>query len=394
MTDDRRLPTPGAADPDANTRLSPLHLGLIAVLLCLTPLIGVLYRGDPPGRYLEFPPTTRYVVHAPFNWPVFLLLIAFVVVVCFPFVHRFIAYDGKAGRRVGATGGSFPWWGWLGTGMVAVFWFLAWNRFAFFTPLQRYTFFPLWLGCILVLNGLSCRRRGSCLLRSRPRFFFFLFPASALFWWYFEYLNRFVQNWYYIAGGEVSAAEYVVHASLCFSTVLPAVVSAEELLGTFPRLTAPFRRWRPIPVPAGKGTGLPLVGAAVLSLALLAVLPDVFFPLVWIAPLLVLVGFQLTAGRLTVFDGLREGDWRRIVVPALAALLCGFLWEMWNWKSLAHWQYSIPFVHRFRIFAMPLPGYAGYLPFGLECVAAAALIRERLPEGERESEEPAAGTGS
>jgi hypothetical protein len=283
---------------------------------------------------------------------------------------------GRQGAGPAQAAAPFPWWGWLGAGMVALFWVLAWNRFPFFEPLQRYTFFPLWLGCILTVNGLSCLRQGTCLLRSRPFYFLALFPASALFWWYFEYLNRFVQNWYYLGGGTISAAEYVLHASVCFSTVLPAVVSADEFLGTFPRLTAPFLDWRPVSVPEGRGIGLPLISVAVFSLALLAVFPDVLFPLVWISPLLVLVGFQLAAGRPTVFDGVRRGDWRRVVLPALAALLCGFLWEMWNWKSLAHWQYSIPFVHRLQIFAMPLPGYAGYLPFGIECAAAASLIND------------------
>jgi hypothetical protein len=39
---------------------------------------------------------------------------------------------------------------------------------------------------------------------------------------------------------------------------------------------------------------------------------------------------------------------------------------MWNFFSLAKWEYSIPFVHRYQIFKMPVLGYAGYLPFGLE----------------------------
>jgi hypothetical protein len=57
-----------------------------------------------------------------------------------------------------------------------------------------------------------------------------------------------------------------------------------------------------------------------------------------------------------------------------AALVCGFFWEMWNWGSLARWEYSIPHVDRFRVFEMPLLGYAGYLPFGIECAAIAALV--------------------
>ncbi|HHO48630.1 MAG TPA: hypothetical protein ENN06_09315 [Desulfobacteraceae bacterium] len=358
-------------------RPGAFHYLWMATLLLLAPLGGVVWLDLLLAPYLEFPPATGYVVHAPFFLPIFLVLLLFVGAVCFFFVHRLITFRG-AKASTGREAYPFPWWGRLGIIMVTVFWVLAWSRFLFFESLQRYTFFPLWLGCILTVNGLSCGRQGTCLLRSRPRFFLALFPASALFWWYFEYLNRFVGNWYYLVGGDMGAAEYVIHATVCFSTVLPAVASTDEFLGTFPRLTAPFREWRPVSAPKGKGPGLALIGAAAFSLALLAVFPDILFPLVWISPLLVLVGFQLASGRPTVFDGVREGDWRRVVLPALAALVCGLYWETWNWKSLAHWQYSIPFVHRFQIFAMPLPGYSGYLPFGLQCAAAAALISDHF----------------
>ena len=55
----------------------------------------------------------------------------------------------------------------------------------------------------------------------RPWYFLGLFVVSAVFWWFFEYLNRFVQNWYYV-GGEFNAGEYFLYATLPFSTVLPA----------------------------------------------------------------------------------------------------------------------------------------------------------------------------
>lgn len=55
---------------------------------------------------------------------------------------------------------------------------------------------------------------------------------------------------------------------------------------------------------------------------------------------------------------------------AVAALTCGFFWEMWNYHSEAKWIYSIPGVAIFPLFEMPLPGYSGYLPFGMMCALA------------------------
>jgi len=351
----------------------------MAVLLCFSPLAGVLYLDLPLERYLEFPPRTRYIVHAPFSWPVFLVLLSFITAVCSPVLIRLINYRNKQ-KRSCRTAYPFPWWGGLGMILVILSWVLAWNRFPVFAPLQRYTFTPLWIGYILAVSGISCRRMGICLMLSQPLFFLVLFPSSTIFWWYFEYLNRFAQNWYYLGGGDISAAEYVVHASICFSTVLPAVLATCELLWTFPRLTGAFEGWHPLLFPGRKeGVGWLLLSGAVFSLAFLVVLPDYLFPLVWISPLLVMVGMQLINGQRTVFTGVQEGDWRSVILPAMAALVCGFFWEMWNWKSLAHWEYSVPFVDRYRIFAMPLPGYAGYLPFGLECVMAASLIHALLP---------------
>ena len=60
---------------------------------------------------------------------------------------------------------------------------------------------------------------------------------------------------------------------------------------------------------------------------------------------------------------------------------------MWNFRSFAHWEYTVPYVQRFHLFEMPLMGYAGYLPFGLECLAAASL----LPGGLWRFPEPTGG---
>ena len=65
---------------------------------------------------------------------------------------------------------------------------------------------------------------------------------------------------------------------------------------------------------------------------------------------------------------------------ALAALVCGLCWETWNYYALAKWIYSVPFVHRFQIWEMPLIGFGGYLPFGMECAAVTAWICPSLIE--------------
>ena len=45
-----------------------MNLVVAGVMLLGLPLLGVALSGDPIIRYLEFPPRTRYVTHAPFCW--------------------------------------------------------------------------------------------------------------------------------------------------------------------------------------------------------------------------------------------------------------------------------------------------------------------------------------
>jgi hypothetical protein len=100
----------------------------------------------------------------------------------------------------------------------------------------------------------------------------------------------------------------------------------------------------------------------------------VLFPLLWLSPLLIVGSLQAWKGEHQIFAEMAAGDWRRAATAAAAALLCGFFWEMWNLYSLARWEYSIPLVHRFQLFEMPILGYAGYLPFGLECLVIGDLL--------------------
>src|SRR5262249_8907767 len=64
---------------------------------------------------------------------------------------------------------------------------------------------------------------------------------------------------------------------------------------------------------------------------------------------------------------IRAGRYDRIINLSLGGVLCGALWELWNFWAGAKWHYSVPIMERWKIFEMPLPGYFGFPPVALEC---------------------------
>ncbi len=345
-------------------------LVLATLLAWAAPLAGLAAAGQPIAAFLGFPPRTALVAHASFAWGAFVALSV-------PALGALALYcaalaNARVQRRAGALA-RFPWWGWLGVALIAAGWPLAWNS-ALSPAWRGQTFTLLWLGYILAMNGLAWRRSGQSLLTHRTRWFLALFPVSAAYWWLFEYLNQFVNNWHY---GGVAAGDdwdYFARATLPFATVLPAVASTWARLRQSPRLDA-----MALPALRGRATLAQLaLAAGTLALAGVGLWPDLLFPMLWVAPLLVLAGLQQLLVHDTVFAPLEQGDWRPILQSALAALVCGFFWELWNYGSLTGWRYSIPYVDRFHLFEMPLLGYAGYLPFGIECAVIMDLVARAI----------------
>lgn len=361
-----------------------------AALVWAAPLAGLVLSGQSVAPYLEFPPRTRQVTQAPFSWPAFILL-------SIPLLAAAALYAIALSRGSRPASGSaveelkaapFPWWGWLGLALVGAGWLLAWNDVVA-PEWRRHTFTPLWLGYIVTLNAAAYRRSGTSLLTAHPALFLALFPASALFWWLFEHLNRFAGNWYYTGTAAADGLDYFIQATLPFSSVLPAVASTWAWLRTFPRFDAMGTRMPLTAFVLGSGSNSSAgssgkawaVGAVILGTVALAGLgawPAPLFSVLWIGPLAVFLGLQKLFLGDTLLAPLARGDWRPLLQPAVAALVCGFFWELWNWGSLAQWHYAVPYVQRFHIFEMPLLGYSGYLPFGIECAVIIDLVRRML----------------
>ncbi len=342
----------------------------ILLMMFLLPLCGIWIAGKELKFFLEFPPLTRYVEHAGFSWFIFIAMALFVLVVVTPLLIKVVL---SSAQQKESQGYSFPFWGWVSIILCLVSWLLAWTRFDWFSDYQIFTFSPLWLAYIGIVSAFTFKRSGRCMLTNRPKYLIMLFIVSALFWWNFEYLNRFVQNWYYVGIEDLSPGQYFLFATLSFSTVLPAVLGTCELLETFPCLSAGLYEYKKIDTEYPKTIALIFLMLAGAGLFGIGIYPNFLYPLLWISPLFIITGMQRLAGLETIFSPLRQGNWSRVFLLAISALICGFFWEMWNSFSYAKWIYTIPFVQKFHIFEMPLLGYAGYLSFGLECGVIADL---------------------
>lgn len=261
----------------------------------------------------------------------------------------------------------------LGLLLVAVGWTASWTER---TPLAHNGFFPLWLGYVLVVDALVGVRTGSSLLTRSPRAFALLFLCSIPFWWIFELLNLRLGNWSYRLPHEYGWLAYHAEASLAFSTVVPAIFETAELYATLIRRPLPLEGRRLAP---GRRGWFGFVGAGAVMLALVLLLPDTFFPLVWISLFFIVdPAVHLVGGR-SIASQVASGRWRTVWLLFAASLTCGFFWEMWNWRAMPKWTYSIPYAEWFRIFEMPLLGYGGYLPFALEAYALVKLVDRFAP---------------
>ena len=344
------------------------YLGILLTFILGLPLVGLLLAGYTLPPNLTIFPIPTEPGELSISWLACGMLALFIAATLAPAVCRFVTFPAIA-RRQSFHHWPFPWWGWIAVFWVAGSWILAWTRFSWFEPWQPHTFPLLWFGYIPALNALTYQRSGQCMITHHPRLLCQLFLLSAGFWWAFEYLNQYVNNWHYVNLPHTSHFEYILQTTVAFSTVLPAVLSTNEWLATFSHLTLPFKNWRPLPWMIHQKTGWILLSLGNLGLGLIGIWPTILYPLLWISPLCALVGIQFLWKRKSCFQGLAQGDWRPVILSALAALLCGFWWELWNAKSMVHWEYTIPYVHAFKIFEMPILGYSGYIPFGLTCLA-------------------------
>jgi hypothetical protein len=245
-----------------------------------------------------------------------------------------------------------------GLALTGTGWAVLWGVVSFFNPLA---FAAMWTGAAVVMWCASrCGYPGA-------RRHLALALVSIPLWWWFELVDARTENWSYVNPFSPSPFWYAVLASIAFATVVPAVTSATALVRR-------FCPGDPAMSEASKRFARREIIAAVVLQALVFAFPRQMYPFVWIAPFLLVDGIgALRTGRALGADMLRRRGSEALVIAA-AGLLCGVLWEFWNYWSVPSWQYSVPLLGFLKIFEMPLLGYLGYIPFAWSIVRLVEVL--------------------
>jgi hypothetical protein len=250
-----------------------------------------------------------------------------------------------------------------------------------FTPI-------VWTGYVLVLDAFVFRERGRSPLRSNRVELLVLCVVSILAWWLFEFYNspRFWESdaelWWHYHNLVPNPFLRRVGYDWAFATIFPALfLTAEFIAARLPRKPLDEPRApadaRPRALPKPLLYVLVAVGA-VASIIPFFVINLWLVPLVWLGLLLLLDPLNALRGWPSVTADLFRRRFRRPLALAAAGILCGLLWEFWNYWAVSRWTYTVPYLGEVKLFEMPVLGYLGYPPFAAECWAVYVFLRSLL----------------
>jgi len=228
-------------------------------------------------------------------------------------------------------------------------------------PFYSWFYCFAWWSYILIIDAVIHRLKGNSLLLNRTGEFFLMIPWSIFLWLIFEAANLSLENWYYINLPKSTVERWVGYA-VAYATVLPGMFETTELLetvGLFKNL-----KIKKMIISGGGHFVLILLGTFCLVVSML--IPEYFFPLIWVGFIFLLEPFIYRFGGKSLLKDLEEGNPKKIFFLLLAGLICGILWEFWNFWALSKWVYTVPFFEEGKGFEMPVPGFLGFPPFAIE----------------------------
>ena len=245
-------------------------------------------------------------------------------------------------------------------------------------PFYTHYFLFIWWSFLMILDSSLYLAGGESLFIGSPLdSFLFLAPVSAFIWFIFECLNFRLQNWAYV---QLTPHLWVRWPGyfLAFSTVCPGLfltANGLDRLGVFRKNE--FSRFFAGKISLAAEKYIMSLGGAMLLLSL--VYPKYCFPLIWGGFIFALDPLNARMRRHSLLEECIQGNWNRTLQLFLAGLLCGGLWELWNFWAGAKWVYTVPLPaalwKHLKIFEMPVLGFLGFPPFALECFVMVEFVR-------------------
>jgi hypothetical protein len=233
-----------------------------------------------------------------------------------------------------------------------------------------------WTGYILFVDGLVWKLRGASWLSHARAEFLFLAAMSVPLWVVFELYNKYsIHNWHYVGLPESTIVRYVGYA-WSFATILPALFETGELISTLRDRRARGRQADDLgPQPLGVGARLSIAAGAVMLIVPILYPSTYLAAPIWLGFIFLLDPLNARAGAESILGDLRRGRRGRLINLMLAGLVCGVIWEFWNYWAATKWQYTVPILPDLKVFEMPVAGFAGFPAFAVECFAMYVLVR-------------------
>lgn len=230
-------------------------------------------------------------------------------------------------------------------------------------------YYCAWWSYILIVDSLIYRIKKNSLIVSRRGEFLLMLFWSIVIWTFFEAVNLVIENWYYSTVVPLLAVRWLCYG-IAYATVLPALFETTELLeaiGLFKN-----SRVKPRAVTAPLQGGLAALGVA--CLLGVFIYPRYCFPLVWASIIFIFEPVNYRWSNRSLLREWERGTVRKLSLLLAAGLICGILWELWNFWATTKWIYTVPFLEDRKLFEMPLLGFLGFPPFAVECYVVYSFI--------------------
>ena len=236
-----------------------------------------------------------------------------------------------------------------------------------------------WTGYILFVDALLFKFRGNSLIMTRTREFLAISPLSIGFWLIFEWYNLFIQNWHYINLPQKLWVRWIGYG-WSFATIMPGIFETTEAVEGWDIFGRTRRRLR---ITRTLLYSFIIAGAACLMLPLVSPLKYARYmaALVWGGFIFLLEPVNYLLGADSILRDWQQGRFNKFFSLLLGGLICGLLWEYWNFWAYTKWIYTVPILGDIKIFEMPVVGYLGFPAFAVELYVmynSAKLLKARV----------------